>query len=150
MVFIPFPGGSVVDDEFPPLSGVGEVEIQRNLTHWFIMTDSVPVVLVPRTQERTPSGATRTVDGTPRALQRFKFVYGGNTGAGRAGIVPTGDGRERMFSYVLIGDFDAQVEPGDHWTDTEDQAWEVEEILPDNGYERKATIRSYGSKPQYG
>lgn len=150
MVYIPFPGGTQTDEQFPLIHGAGAIGLNRNLTHWFIMLDSVAVVLTPRIQSRTPTGATKMVDGPPRPLQRFKFVYGGNTGAGRAGIVPTGDGRERMFSYVLIADYDAEVMPGDHWTDTEGQAWEIEEILPDNEYELKATVRSYGAAPTNG
>lgn len=148
MVFIPFPPGQ--EAPLPPQGGASEVEIQRTLTSWFIAQDPTEVVLIPRTAERTASGATRTVDGTPRALQRVKLIYGGNTGAGRAGIVSTGDGRERMFSFVMIGEWDAVFEPGDHFTDHEGQNWEVEETLPYNGYEVKATMRSYGGNPQYG
>ncbi len=150
MVYIPFPGGTPSDEQFPLVHGATSIDLNRTLTHWFIMSDPVPVVLVPRVSTRTPSGAVKTTDGPPRALQRFKFVYGGNTGAGRAGIVPTGDGRERMFSYIMIGDYNAVVEPGDHWTDESGQSWEVEELLPYNEYELKATVRSYGQDPQNG
>lgn len=76
-------------------------------------------------------------------------MYGGNTGAGRAGIIDTGDGRSRQFSYVMVMEWDAQVAIGDHFTDSKGQQWEVEEILPNNDYEVKALMRSYGSEPQY-
>lgn len=150
MVFIPYPTGTPSEEQFPLIHGATTIEMNRNLTHWFIMQDPVDVVLIPRVTTRTTTGATKQEDGPSRPLQRFKFVYGGNTGAGRAGIVPTGDGRERMFSYVLIGDYDAEVDVGDHWTDDKGQNWEVEEILPYNGYEKKATLRSYGRDPQNG
>lgn len=148
MVFIPYPVGTEPEQL---LSGLPEeMAFNRDLTEWFIEQDPVTVALVPRVQTRTATGAYRTADGPARASQRFKFVYGGNTGAGRAGVVEAGDGRERMFSFVMIGKFDAVIGVGDHWLDIKSQHWEVEELLPDNGYERKATVRSYGGDPQYG
>jgi hypothetical protein len=148
MVFIPFPPGEVAPD--PPVLGASGIEINRTLTSWFISQDPVDVVLTPRVTGRTASGATATTDGPPRPAQRVTFVYGGNTGAGRAGIVEAGDGRDRMFSYVMVMEWDAEIEIADHFTDQEGQHWEVEEILPLNGYEIKATMRSYGRSPQYG
>lgn len=148
MVFIPYPPG----EEAPDLAVnvAGEIGMNRTLTHLFIQMDPTDVVLIPRTTIRTASGGTRTVDGDPRDLQTVKLIYGGNTGSGRAGIIDTGDGRERQFSYVMVMEWNAEVEPWDHFTDPEGQMWEVEEVLPLNGYEKKATMRSYGGAPQYG
>lgn len=147
MVFIPFQPGQVAPD--PPALGADGIELNRTLTSWFISQDPVDVVLTPRVTARTASGATATTDGTPRPAQRVTMVYGGNTGAGRAGIVEAGDGRERMFSYVMVMEWNAQVAIGDHFVDFKGQHWEVEEILPNNGYEIKATMRSYGRNPQH-
>lgn len=148
MVFIPYPPGQEAPDLAVDVAK--EIEQNRTLTDIFIEFDPTDVVLIPRTTQRTASGGTRTVDGTPRDLQRVKLVYGGNTGAGRAGIIETGDGRQRMFSYIMVMRWDAEVAPGDHFTDPAEQDWEVEEVLPYNGYEIKATLRSYGGAPQYG
>lgn len=148
MVFVPFPSG--IANEEPPVLGAEEIRINRELTTWFIAQDPVDVVLIPRTTSRTASGATVAVNGTPRTVQRVKMVYGGNTGAGRAGIVDTGDGRERLLSYVMLMEWDAIVEIGDHFSDPYGNWWEVEETLPENGYERRALVRSYGKEPQYG
>lgn len=147
MVFIPYPPGQVNND--PPVEAAFEIGLQRELTEWFIAQDPVDIVLRTRTTNRTPSGATETATGPDRPSQRFKFVYGGSTGAGRAGIVETGDGRERMFSYVLVGKWDAEIAPGDFFEDYQGNFWEVEELLPNNDYETKATLRSYGARPQY-
>lgn len=148
MVFIPYPPGQAPGPVLPDIAG--ELGALRSLTTWYIEQDPTDVVLIPRTTSRTAGGATQAVDGTPRAVQRVKLIYGGNTGAGRAGIVSTGDGRERMFSFIMVAEWDAIVEPGDHFTDPAGQNWEVEETLPYNGYEIKATMRSYGGNPQYG
>lgn len=148
MVYIPFPDGYPTDA--PVTSMAEELFEQRRLTIHFIAQDPTEVVLIPRVKARTPSGAYQMTDGTPRPLQKVKMVYGGNTGAGRAGMVSTGDGRERMFSYVMVGAHDAVFAIGDHFVDEAGQHWEVEELLPDNDYEVKATVRSYGGAPQYG
>lgn len=149
MVFIPYPPG--YDVEEPPFSGLPqEVDYNRLLTEWFIEQDPTDVVLHRRTAVRTPTGATKYVPDHALDSQRVKFVYGGNTGGGRAGIVRTGDGTERMFSYVMVMKYDADVQPSDFWVDGNGQWWEVEEVLPYNGYETKATVRSYGKDPQNG
>jgi hypothetical protein len=148
MVFIPYPPGEEAPDF--AVNVASEIEMNRSLTRLFIEMDPTDIVLIPRSTVRTPTGGTRTIDDDPRDLQRVKLIYGGNTGAGRAGIVDTGDGRERQFSYVMVMNWDAQVQPGDHFTDPADQQWEVEEVLPLNGYEVKALLRSYGKNPQYG
>lgn len=132
------------------MSVASELFENRRLTSAFIATDPVPVQLIPRVKVRTASGAYTWTDAAPRALQTFKLVFGGATGGGRAGLVRTGDGVERMFAFILIGNHDAVVEIGDHWLDAEGQSWEIEEILPYNGYETKATVRSYGGDPQHG
>lgn len=149
MVYIPYPPGHDVEE--PPLSGFpAEVDQNRLLTTWFIAQDPTWVVLQRRVELRTLSGATKFVPGATLDAQRVKLIYGGNTGGGRAGIVRTGDGTERMFSYIMVMEWDADVEPGDFWVDAKDQWWEVEEVLPTNGYEIKATVRSYGDEPQHG
>lgn len=148
MVFIPFPPGYPTD---APVSDVSrELFEQRRLTLWFIAQDPTDIVLTPRSKVRTPSGAYMAADGATRPLQTVKFIYGGSTGSGRAGIVEAGDGRERMFSYTIVGNFDAVFGIGDHFVDARGNHWEIEEIMPDNGYEQRANLRSYGGAPQYG
>jgi len=149
MVAIPFPPGVV--DDYPPVGDMAtELEHQRELTEWFIEQDPAEVVLTPRSTGRTASGATATSDSPPRPLQRVKFVYGGGTGGGRAGLVDTGDGRNRQFTYVMIGRYDAVFGIGDWFLDDKGNKWEVEELLPYNDYEVRATVRLYGKDPQYG
>jgi hypothetical protein len=148
MVFIPYPPGQEAPDL--EVNVAAEIEQNRSLTSLFIAMDPTDVVLIPRSTVRTPAGGTRTVDDDPRDIQRVKLIYGGNTGAGRAGIIDTGDGRERQFSYIMVMEWNAEVSPGDHFTDPKGQMWEVEEVMPYNGYEIKATMRSYGKDPQYG
>lgn len=147
MVFIPYPPGT---GPIPEAGLPEEMVMQRDLTYWFIEQDPTDIVLVPRSRVRVQSGAYQWTDGASRPVQRVKFSYGGNTGAGRSGLVDTGDGRERMFSYILIGLYNLQIEIADRFTDPAGQKWEIEELLPYNGYEVKASVRSYGGDPQYG
>lgn len=149
MVYIPYPPG--YDFEEAPFSGIpGEIDHNRMLTTWFIEQDPTDIVLSRRGVTRTASGATKFNDVTTLDSQRVKIIYGGGTGSGRAGIVRTGDGTERMFSFIMVMEWDADVQPGDHWVDGNGQWWEVEEVLPLNGYETKATLRSYGKEPIHG
>ena len=115
----------------------------RDSTTWFIATDSVTIALTPRVKIPKPGGAADWVNGTPRAPQKFMLIAEPAFG----GVVESGDGRQRQYNYVLVGEWDAVIEPGDWWVDSSGQHWEVVGMIPYNGYETKAGVHSIGKRP---
>ena len=115
----------------------------RDSTTWFIATDSVTIALTPRVKIPKPGGAADWVNGTPRAPQKFMLI----AEQAFSGVVESGDGRQRQYNYVLIGEWNAVIEPGDWWVDSSGQHWEVVGMIPYNGYETKAGVHSIGKYP---
>jgi hypothetical protein len=94
---------------------------QRRMTKALIDDDPTTVVLVPSVESTTPSGNPTYVDGTPRAAQRFKL----SLLAFDQRPTVTVNGVERRVDYHLIGEHNAVVEVGDHWTDAAGTKYEV-------------------------
>lgn len=115
----------------------------RASTNWFIATDSVTIALTPRVRTPKPGGAADWIDGPVRVPQKFMLIAEPAFG----GIVESGDGRQRQYNYVLVGEWDAAIEPGDWWVDSSGQHWEVIGMIPYNGYETKAGVHSIGKHP---
>lgn len=115
--------------------------VQRKLTHELIRRDGRGVALVPRNYERDGGGARIATDGTPRAVQQFKFV---GQGLEFNGMNESGDGRQRQYQFILIAAWNAIIEIGDHWRESDGSHWEVSGSVADNGYERKFGCYAYG------
>lgn len=45
---------------------------------------------------------------------------------------------------MLLGAYDAQIGLYDVWTDTQGNSWQVTDLLPYNGYERRASVIKFG------
>lgn len=142
MVYIPTdpvdaPGTSTPEDI------TEELFVQRVNTSHFIAADPHWITLRTRTSSRTASGAVvRSGAAVARPEQRFKLIM--VSPAGGSLEQRTEDGTERQVEYQLLGEWDAVVEVGDYWDDSEDQRWEVRAIVPDNGYERRAVVEAHG------
>lgn len=128
------------------------LKILRKQTKRFIDDDPFEIVLIPRVKNRVPGGGHEMADGTPRSPQTVKLIYTGSArGIGGAeGVQVTGDGVERRFDYVVVGEWDMVVEVGDHWEDARQQRWEVLGMIPDNEYERRFTCSAYGRRTEGG
>lgn len=118
-----------------------EISLHRKGTERFINADPTEIVLIPSTE--TWVGGTKTFSsGTPRTAQNFKVIWPGS----QDGITVTSNGTTRRFDFILVGEYDALVSIGDHWT-VDTQHFQVEWIAPSNGYEVKAGGSSHGNKP---
>lgn len=117
-----------------------ELEYQRNLTTWFIEFEPLDVVLIPRLRTRTASGGSTYADLPPRRVQRMRLI---RMSSAQKPLV-TQDGRERIIDFTLMGQWDAEMAVGDHWRDLEGLLYEVVELVPSNGYERKALVVKHG------
>jgi hypothetical protein len=125
----------------PQINLTAELKAQRKNTSWFIAYDPIQVTLIPRTQTRTASGGTSFVDGEPRLPQIMRLIA---TTSDQKSTV-TLDGKERQIDFVLLGQWDAEIEPYDYWRDEEGQRYEVVEIVSAGRlYERKGLVVLHG------
>lgn len=122
------------------------LRVLRKQTKRFIDDDPFEIVLIPRDKQRVPGGGFEMVDLPPRDPQTVKLIYTGSARGigGTEGVQVTGDGVERRYDYVIVGEWDMIIEVGDHWEDARGQRWEVLGLIPDNEYERRATCSAYG------
>ena len=123
---------------------VFEVAVNRKLTKWFIDTDPTSLILIPRTKQDRPGGSHRFVDGPAKDPQIVKMIYPGGDG-----IVVTADGKTRRFDFIIVGQHDADIAIGDHWTEG-DQNYVIEYLFPFNDYEVKGGGVTHGSAPDHG
>jgi hypothetical protein len=128
------------------------LRVLRKQTKRFIDDDPFDIVLIPRAKTRVPGGGYEMTDQPPRPSQRVKLIYTGSArGIGGAeGVQVTGDGVERRYDYVIVGEWDMVIEAGDHWTDALGNRCEVGGLIPDNEYERRATASIYGRRAEGG
>lgn len=150
MVFVPSPG-------YTPNPGVPTVDLtpeilsQQELTHWFIMQDPTPVVLVPYSEVPTPGGGVKLSAGAPRPEQIMKLIQMAHTERPVDSTSDSANGVQRKHDFTLLGEWDATVEVNDRWDDPiTGQAWRVDSIVPWNGYEVKAMLMSYGDRADHG
>lgn len=124
----------------PELDLANELQIQRDLTRWFIESDPKDIILIPHARVRTASGGSKYEAGSPRVVQRFRVLP--RTDFQKP--LFTEDGKERQIDLTLLGEWDAAMEIGDQWTDSEGQRYEIVEFVPDNRYQRKALVVKHG------
>lgn len=98
-----------------------QLRAQRQQTKALIDDDPSTVVLVPRVETMTTGGHKSYVDGTPRVAQTFKL----SELAFDQRPTTTVNGVERAIDYHLIGQHNAVIEVGDHWTAADGTRYEV-------------------------
>lgn len=131
-----------------------ELQVQRDLTAWFIEADPIDIDLIPKSKETVPGGGFQLVDLPPRPSQRFHLIPMSFTerpvpSQGFSGSV-TEQGAQSKFDFTLLGNWDATVKQNDWWTDERGQRWIVDSVIPYNGYEVKAMVMSYGKNASHG
>lgn len=115
-----------------------ETRMQRVNTRAFVNAASVIVVLHPN--GRIPDGAGGFIlsGGADRPAQELRLLPQ-NVGT----VVTTADGVERTSEYVLLGNYDAEMEVGDTFL-VDGVKYEIASIFPFNAYERKARVIQHG------
>ena len=146
MVYVPFDGQTPLDPD-PVLPQTDQLVTNRNLTHWFITQDPTNITFIPREEVKSGSGGKTWQDLPPRPEQTVKLIYpfGQSDGA-----VPTIDGQERKYAFIVVGEWNATIHTNDFWEDPDGQFWIVTGLSPYNGYEVKAMISSFGGSPGNG
>lgn len=117
--------------------------MHRRQTDAFIEANQFQVALIPREPVKTGTGTT-LVDQTPRLLQTFRLIDQSTPTGTQPGTLIGADGRQRKVEFQLLGQYDAQMGRYDYWVDSDGVRLELAEVLPENGYERRAQVVRYG------
>jgi hypothetical protein len=124
--------------------GAGELRYQKKNTAAFIAADLSMLALIPAIKTKTASGYT-TEDGTPRRLQRFRLIDQSSSVVGNEpGRLRSSEGQQRKAVHQLLALPDVEWAVGDHWADEIGARYEIDELLPANGYEQRAKVIRYG------
>lgn len=122
-----------------------ERRAQRRNTQAFIASRAFCIALIPSIKTKTASGYT-TSAGEPRREQFFALIDQSTTYGNVPGKLRSSEAGQRKIDHQLLGYWDADMEVGDHWDDGRGGRYEIDEMLPDNGYERRAKVIRYGSQ----
>lgn len=117
-----------------------ELGVQRELTTWFIAANPIWLRVTPVKKQRTTSGGQALVDLPERPVQKMRLI---SMSASQKPKI-TEDGVEREIDLTLLGEWDCQLDVGDHWRDGEGLAYEIVEMVPYNGYEVRALVVKSG------
>lgn len=116
---------------------------QRRLTEAFINVAPVQLALIPQTKAPNGSGGFTLTAGEPREPQTVTLLAQTRY-KGQGEPVKTEDGKVMKTDYIMVGAYDLVVEEMDYWIDG-DSRYEVQYVMPDNGYERRAGVTRYGT-----
>lgn len=120
-----------------------ELRVQRANTTAFI--DANPILLTLFPQERVKTGGgTRLLALPARPAQKARLIDQTRTFGVQPGQLTAGDGRQRIVTYQLLMEWDAEIAKEDYWDDANGIRWVVLDLLPNNGYERRAEVNRYG------
>lgn len=120
------------------------MDILRLQTTQFIAVNPRFIALIPRVLRKSGGGSVWEEE-SARATQVLRLIdQSGTMGAGHGfRAVPTNEGVARRETYQLLGAYDAEIGMNDIWRDEDGTRWEVIELLPFNGYERRAQVVRY-------
>lgn len=126
------------------MSVATELRAQRRNTAAFIAANAIVLELLPRIRTKTGSGYTTTY-GDPRPAQFFRLIDLSSIVGNIPGRLRSSEGEQRKITHQLLGYWDCVMEVGDKWVDVVTGArYEIDELMPDNGYERRAKVIRYG------
>jgi len=134
----------------PILKGI-MTGLLRYTTDWFILdTATIAGPVNVQLQRQVPvdkpgGGRDFTVVGIP--MQVFRLIN--QTISNGISYSPNDDGQVRRDDYVLIGRWDADIQPNDTWED-DSGSWKVDGIIPNTGYETRAAVTLFSSNPSLG
>ena len=117
--------------------------MQRINTLAFIEANPTDLVLIPQTSTRTGTG-THWTPGTARASQRVRLIDQSKPTGPTEGTVQGADGVQQVLRYQLLLPWDGLVDVADYRYDAGGIRWDVEDVMPYNGYERRAEVARYG------
>lgn len=123
--------------------------MQRKNTHWFIWADPLDLALIPVSEITLPSGGVQTVAGPPRSVQTLRLIPASVTERplhSDVGTQGSTSGAQRRHAFTLLGEWDALMAVGDWWEDERGERWEIDALIPHNGYETRGLITAFGRR----
>ncbi len=119
-----------------------ELDVQRNLTDWFIRTRPIELVLTPRDYVSDGAGGWTWVTGAPRTAQTLRMIES-NDKSGVGNIVRAADGTQREVEMELLGAHDSLIEADDTFSH-QGGDWLVLQLFYDNDWSVRAQVARYG------
>lgn len=122
-----------------------ETDILRRQTKAYIDDAPFTVRLVPYPETRTAAGGKTRMAGTPRKPQTFRLVPLDRMASATTNI-QTGrpaDGQEHQANFMLMGEWNLEINRGDKFNDDDGTEYEVVEVQPSGSapYLRRAKVR---------
>lgn len=117
------------------------LDVNRRVTLAFIDQNPVDIALIPRSSGRTATGGRLKTSEEPRASQRFSLIEPSDSGFRYPSS--TSDGSQYSVDFMLLGAYDAVMEKDDVFV-YEGREYKLLEIMPDNGYEKRAVVVRHG------
>lgn len=117
------------------------VDVQRSVTKAFINFSPVIVQLIPRSKVSDGQGGFKKVVQTARQPQTFALIEPGDSGFSQP-VVPEA-GEQYTVQYMLLGMHDAVMAKDDVFSHG-GKEFKLLEVMPDNGYEKRAVVIRHG------
>jgi hypothetical protein len=120
-----------------------ELRVNRRNTLAFIAARPIALALIPQQRTKTSSGGFRYEDLPLRAEQTLRLIEQASAYGNSPGLLQASDGKQRRVQYQLLGPYDAEIGLYDYWVSA-GLRFEVAELMPYNGYERRGQVIQYG------
>lgn len=118
-----------------------QLGIQRRITRSFINSDPTVIAFRPSVETKVPGkGIVKTL-GPARSDASYKVIYDGSDGY-RSGE----DGSYHKYDVIIVGLYDCEAQIGDVWKAENGQKYIIHSEYPQNNYERKFGLISYGKQ----
>jgi len=118
-----------------------ELKMQRMQTTAFIAHKAVSLVLNRPVEVRAKTGGKGVTHLTPLAPQTVRII---ETAAYPNSYLTLTDGTHREADFMLLMEWDADVQRDDTWTADDGRNWVVQDVVHDNEYERRALVLEQG------
>lgn len=118
----------------------------RYTTKQYILDEPVPVIIRRQVKMAVPGGG-HDYPTIALPVQIFRVINQTNND----GIEFSGndEGEARKFIYIFVGEWDADIQPNDSWSEGLTQ-YSVDGIIPANDYEVRAVVTAFTKAPDHG
>lgn len=110
------------------------------------INDDPTIVVIQRQMKVSKPGGGHDFPKASLPAQTFRFV---NQNIGSDIDYGVDDGIAHRSSYVIVGEYDADLDVNDTWT-VGGQQYKIDSIAPDNGWERRANVTCFAIEPEHG
>jgi hypothetical protein len=123
-----------------------ETGLLRYATASYIAERPTTIILQRKIKVAKPGGGHDKVD-SPLPAQVFRLIN--QTSTDGLAYSANDDGAARRQNYILVGAYDADVREDDTWIEGAIE-YHVDGVLPNNGYETRASVTAFAEEPIHG